>query len=273
MSQREEYPFKKLWETKYQNLYPKVEPVDLDTLSGDDENAVRIVVLSDTHSVHREMVHDIPDGDILVHAGDFTQRGTVSQVRDFLDWFSAFPHPFKILVAGNHDISFDPKAVRMGRFQEEIEHPDLDGVKSFIPENCIYLENERCEVMGLRFYGSPDVRQHGSPGQAFSFERSELKALREAIPDDIDVLITHSPPLGVLDLCHHGDFSGCEDLLVQVNERIKPKLHIFGHIHESYGAVSNGTTTFVNGAICIKTDPKEGKKAIRKPIVFDYVKK
>ncbi len=123
--------------------------------------------------------------------------------------------------------------------------------------------------MGIKFYGSPHQPAYGQ-GWAFNMERNseEIRSKWSAIPDDTDVLITHGPPLGFQDLCSNGDHGGCEDLLKEVVGRIKPKYHVFGHIHEAYGMASNGETTFVNASTCTL----EGYEPINFPIVIDFVR-
>jgi len=191
---------------------------------------MKIIAISDTHGLHKSLT--IPDGDILIHAGDLCNHGTLEEVIDFNDFLGTLPHPHKIVIAGNHDFCFekDRKAC------EEIL------------TNCIYLEDQEVTIDGIRFYGSP--WQPWFYDWAFNLERgSEIRAKWDLIPDGIDVLITHGPPYGIGDLTFRKDHAGCQDLL-EVVERIKPGLHIFGHIHEGYRITSNGKTTFINASSC-----------------------
>jgi len=191
---------------------------------------MKIIAISDTHGLHGSL--NIPDGDLLVHAGDLTRHGTPDNVREFNDFLGALPHPHKIVIAGNHDFCFekDRKAC------EEIL------------TNCIYLQDQKVTIEGVRFYGSP--WQPWFYDWVFNLERGpEIRAKWELIPEDTDLLITHGPPFGIGDLTARGDKAGCQDLLEMV-ERIKPAVHIFGHIHEGYGITSNGKTTFINASIC-----------------------
>ena len=66
---------------------------------------VRFVCLSDTHMQHRKMT--VPSGDVLVHTGDFSNHGSLEEVREFAAWFAAQPHPLKLVVPGNHDMIMD----------------------------------------------------------------------------------------------------------------------------------------------------------------------
>ncbi len=191
---------------------------------------LRIVAIGDTHGMHEQPV--IPDGDILVVAGDLTGRGTLREVFWFDRFLSYLPHKHKIVIAGNHDWCFE-------------ERPD-DARGLII--NGQYLRDEAVTVEGLRFWGSP--WQPKFFDWAFNLPRGP--ALREKwnqIPADTDVLVTHGPPFGRLDVTSAGVHAGCEDLLEAVH-RIQPKLHIFGHIHEGAGVIEEGPTTLVNASIC-----------------------
>ena len=108
----------------------------------------------------------------------------------------------------------------------------------------IYLNDTGIEISGFKFWGSPIQPEFFD----WAFNRERGKDIRQhwdMIPDDIDVLLTHGPAFGILDWCAHGARVGCEDLL-EVIEKIKPKIHAFGHIHESYGMREIGNTVFVN---------------------------
>ena len=156
--------------------------------------------------------------------------------------------------------------------------------------NCIYLEDASVTIEGIKFYGTPwtnsrkNIREEG-----FKIPISDAEKWEEvcsSIPSDTHVLVSHCPPLGIQDLNSHGQMCGSESLLKHVVERIKPRYHIFGHIHEgknfsleestsssnvakclAYGVVTNGTTTFANASACIKTP--SGKVPKNPPIVFD----
>lgn len=198
---------------------------------------VRLVLLSDTHGLHDEI--DVPAGDVLVHAGDFTIAGTFEEVRRFDRFLARQPHRSKVVIAGNHDRSF------------EKEGPQARALIT----SALYLEDEAATVAGIRFYGSP--WQPWFLSWAFNLPRGE--ALREKwakIPDDTDVLITHGPPQGILDRTYSGEAVGCADLLERI-EAVRPALHVFGHIHEGAGILEAGPTTFVNASTCtLAYEPK-----------------
>jgi predicted phosphohydrolase len=193
---------------------------------------VRIVCISDTHNKHGQIV--VPDGDVLIHAGDATMLGTVAEVGAFFNWFGGQPHQHKIFIAGNHDWLFE-------------KDPAL--ARSMVPPGVHYLEDSGLVIKDLNGQGS--VRFWGSPitpefcGWAFNRNQAEIGMHWDLIPKDTDVLITHGPPVGILDSNMFGGRCGCWDLRRSV-WRVSPKLHVFGHIHESFGEWDEGGVKFVN---------------------------
>ncbi|MDX1457403.1 MAG: metallophosphatase domain-containing protein [Marinobacter sp.] len=195
---------------------------------------MKLTIISDTHGMYRQ-IGSIPDGDVLIHAGDSLGRGTLEELEDLNDWFSTLPHRHKILIAGNHDWCFqnDPENARRLVTQAE------------------YLEDSGVIIDGLRFWGSPWTPEFFD--WAFNLPRGEALAQRWAmIPDDTDVLITHGPPLNTLDRVgerYGGGHVGCADLAQRLLE-LRLKAHLFGHIHESYGQEEHRRCLFVNAATC-----------------------
>jgi len=188
----------------------------------------RIVCVSDTHARHH--LTEVPDGDILVHAGDITRCGSLEDVESFDRWLGTLPHPHKIMICGNHDFCFQEQAT---------------AARARIT-NAVYLEDSGCEVAELTFYGSPWQPWFG--GWAFNLPRGEqLAAVWAKIPVGVDVLVTHGPPEGILDRTHRGDRAGCRDLLARVRV-VKPRLHVFGHIHEAAGRLDIDDIIFVNAS-------------------------
>ena len=205
--------------------------------------STRLVLISDTHGLHSSL--HVPAGDILVHAGDLTDRGTFEEVERFNEFLGQLSHPTKIVIAGNHDFCFE-------RDQQ---------ASASLLTNCIYLQDEAVTVEGLKFYGSP--WQPWFFDWAFNLQRgAEIRAKWDQIPDDTDVLITHGPAYGCRDRTAGGEQVGCRDLLDAI-DRIRPRVHIFGHIHEGYGSTSNLNTTFINASIC-----NEHYVISNEPIVF-----
>jgi Icc-related predicted phosphoesterase len=208
---------------------------------------LKIIAISDTHGKHWSIT--IPPGDVLVHAGDITRRGSIDEVNNFNEYLGTLPHAYKIIIAGNHDFCFE-------RNREESESKLT---------NCIYLQDQGVVIEGVKFYGSP--WQPWFYNWAFNLKRgNELKLKWSKIPLDTKVLITHGPPFGHRDMTLRRSSEGCEDLLRAVN-RIKPKVHIFGHIHEDSGLSSNENTVFINASIC-----DSSYTPINPPIVYEYAK-
>lgn len=205
----------------------------------------KIVCLSDTHNYNEQI--PVPDGDILIHAGDATIHGTIDEIVFFNEWFASLPHRYKIFVAGNHDWLFET-------------NPRL--ARSLLGDNIIYLQDSFVEIERLKIYGAP--WQPWFFDWAFNLRRgAEIAEKWKLIPDDTGILITHGPPHGILDRTPSGDLAGCEELLKRV-EAIKPKLHIFGHIHCSYGTIEKFDVKFVNASNC-----DESYNPINPPIIID----
>lgn len=188
-----------------------------------------IVAISDTHAHHEGLA--LPDGDILVHAGDCTRRGALEDLEAFNDWLGRLPHRHKIIIAGNHDFCFE-------RTPDESRR---------LVTNAIYLQDEAIVIEGIKIWGSP--WQPWFFDWAFNLYRGQPIAAKWAlIPNDTQLLITHGPPAGILDRTYSDYNVGCADLLERVLQ-IKPRLHVFGHIHEAAGQREIRETTFVNASI------------------------
>jgi predicted phosphodiesterase len=203
-----------------------------------------ITFISDTHSKHQYCENDLPGGDILIHAGDFMNSGYhKKEVIEFLDWFSSIKgYDKKIFIAGNHD-----------RILENDPTWSLLTIKNYT--NLIYLQDEGFSIYDMEDDSS--VKLYGSPWQpeffnwAFNLPSNgwELEQRWKDIPEDTDILITHGPPFGHLDIPGGQSIRvGCEMLRHRVDE-IKPKIHVFGHIHGSSGYYYNGHTHFINASI------------------------
>lgn len=215
---------------------------------------MRVVCISDTHRYHEKPWEDrkiqIPNGDLLIHAGDGTYEGRIAETQTFLTWLSSLPHPNKVLISGNHDWIFE-------------KAPEL--ARSMMPKGITYLQDDMKEITGLKIYGSPWTPYF--LGWAFNLERGHrIREKWNKIPRGIDILVTHGPPAGILDLTYEGEHAGCEDLK-DIVFRVKPKLHVFGHIHMNGGQIVKmgvPPITFVNAALL-----GEDYKATHQPIVVD----
>ena len=194
---------------------------------------MKIVCISDTHGKHDLLNYDLPEGDMIIHAGDVSNVGRIDEIHQFTEWFGNLPYKYKIFIAGNHDFGF-----------EAIRKSNEVGIA--IPQGVIYLQDEMVEIEGVKIYGSPwQPRFHD---WAFNVDRGAAIAQKwDMIPDDVDVLITHGPPFGILDDTIQGQRVGCEDLYMKVT-KLKPKYHIFGHIHYGYGMRIMEDTTYINAS-------------------------
>ena len=192
-----------------------------------------VVVISDTHGRHKYI--DMPlSGDLIIHAGDSTSMGELSEIETFLQWFGSLEYEMKVLISGNHDFGFE-------RFPNETKKLcDQYGV--------ILLNDSEVIFKGVKIWGSPVQPEFGN----WAFNRARTKETScdfgqksytnrnsfigthwDKIPHDVDILITHGPPFGILDLTYYrGDNAGCE-ILDEKIKKIRPVLHVFGHIHSA----------------------------------------
>ncbi len=203
----------------------------------------KLVAISDTHGMHRKL--HIPKCDLLIHAGDITNIGELSQLDDFNQWVKELNTP-TIAIPGNHDKTLVDQAARD------------------ILTNCNLLLDSFTTFCGLKIYGAPWTPSFGRSYWAFNADRGpEIQGHWAHIPEDTDILITHGPPQGILDrVPGTPNPKGCHDLL-KVVTRIKPRYHFFGHLHDNYGTRKIGSTTFVNATTC-----NEAYKPINLPMVI-----
>ena len=191
---------------------------------------MRLVVISDNHGLHNRIDH-LPDGDVLVHAGDIMNSGYEPEdIWSFNSWLEKQSFKSCVVIGGNHDRYFQnsPEQARA------------------LLTNATYLENSGITIAGVSFWGSPYTPEFLN--WAFMYPRGKAKQYWDQIPYNLDVLITHGPPHGILDqTTPSSEHLGCKELLKAVKEK-KPKVHIFGHIHGGAGTFDNGVTRFVNAA-------------------------
>jgi Icc-related predicted phosphoesterase len=198
---------------------------------------VKIVAISDTHGMYDKI--QVPEGDVLIHAGDITMHGYLHELNAFNAWVGTLSHAHKLVIAGNHDWEFQRRPL----FAQEAM------------TNCTYLQDSAVVIDGVTFYGAP--WQPTFYNWAFNVDRGA------PIREKSDVLITHGPAFGHLDMTPQGLPVGCEELAVAI-ERIKPKAHIFGHIHHAYGIKQVAETIYVNASVC-----NEQYKPVNAPWVFE----
>jgi predicted phosphodiesterase len=243
---------------------------DSATTAEEAVHRVRVVCISDTHGLHGCIpAENIPHGDILIHAGDFTSTGEQEHIASFMEWFGSQPHRYKILVAGNHDVTLHESYYETkgrNRFHgRKLQRYSVEECRNLVTSDpkVIYLEDSG---VSLEFASTSGDGQHvkkflrvwGSPWQpefcdwAFNLNRgAECREKWDLIPEEVDILITHGPPARFGDLCENGLNAGCLDLLHTIQRRVRPQLHVSGHIHEGYGvACDKQGITYVNASTC-----------------------
>mmetsp|Transcript_23521 Transcript_23521/g.32994 ORF Transcript_23521/g.32994 Transcript_23521/m.32994 type:complete len:423 (+) Transcript_23521:129-1397(+) len=210
-------------------------------------SCTRFVLMSDTHGKHRYIA--APKGDVLIHGGDFTKSGEIGTVQDLSAYFGEIGYdPEKILcIAGNHENTFHPEHYE--RVWQRFHREPFDPKETMEAlTNCTYLEDDAFIVRGdLSVYGSPWTPFFFD--WAFNLDRGQpIREVWQKIPLGTDVLVTHGPPLGRGDKSSQGDRVGCYDLLMEIQQRVHPRLHVFGHVHEGHGVTYDGATLFVNAS-------------------------
>ena len=209
---------------------------------------MKIVCISDTHGMEDQL--QMPPGDLLIHAGDITNKGEISQLAKFNDWLRQQDYEKIVVIPGNHDRSI-PKDKRA----------------SEILTHCDFLIDSSTSFRGLKIYGSPWTPWFG--GHYWVYNRKRGPSINDAwvkIPNDTDILVTHGPPYGILDRVSRTiEGQGCKDLLRHVR-RVKPKLHVFGHLHDNHGQkfLHGSNILFVNATSC-----NEAYEPINPPIVVE----
>lgn len=213
---------------------------------------MKIVAISDTHEKHEQVI--VPQGDVLIHAGDFTYRGDFAAVASFANWLKQQTHQHKIVIAGNHELTF--------------QSPSRDIMVNLIREaGAIYLENSGCEIGGLHFYGSPYTPYFFD--WAFNIVRNSdtMIANWDLVPENTNILISHGPPYGILDSVQDRTRGpqGCEVLRKRVEQLPNLKAHIFGHLHRDGGQSKQyNNVIYVNAAIC-----DDRYDASRSPLIIE----
>eukprot|EP01084_Bolivina_argentea_P063619 116119_1 len=213
-------------------------------LSHINESKLRIVTISDCHMKHP--TYNMPPGDILIIAGDFTNWKSSNQnLIEVLKWIKTLDNIYKhkIIICGNHETCINENEYEKTKHLFKTE------------ANAIYLQDSFVELFGLKFWGMPWHPKRGCfyGAESFGISIDKLTNICDNIDDDVDILITHVPPQGVMDKANAGRI-GSYSLLMNIKNRIKPIMHIFGHIHHCNGMkyIKNCDTLFVNTATKIK---------------------
>jgi Icc-related predicted phosphoesterase len=200
---------------------------------------LNITLISDTHNKHDKLTDDLIGGDIIIHTGDISSVGYIHEIENFLRWFSKQSYTHKIFIAGNHDFGFET----------DVRGNDaLDLLNQFT--DVTYLMDSSVQIEGLKIYGSP--WQPRFYDWAFNVDRNsdELNSKWEKIPDDTDILLTHGPAWGYVDkVIGRLDNLGCELLVKHIQNRVRPTMHVCGHIHSGHGHHFDGRTHFFNASV------------------------
>lgn len=207
---------------------------------------VTIVAISDTHNKHKQL--EIPECDILIHAGDFSGTGRFHEVRKFLDWFAKQPAKHRVLIAGNHEESMDSNH---GSY-----NPHVFDLIQMVRDDVYYLENKAIELEGLKIYGTPwtprfyDWGFNGLRDEDLDNGRSVgLRSVYEQIPENTEVLVCHGPPFGILDKTEEMDRPGSKELLDIIDTKLTNlRLGVYGHIHEAHGQLERNGVLHVNAS-------------------------
>lgn len=204
---------------------------------------MKILLISDTHNKHNSMVIPDEEIDIVICSGDFTMMGRLGEVNSFLEWYKQLEIPHKVLIAGNHEVVVPEKQPVL--FEELCNQNGI-----------IYLNDSSVNIEGIKIHGSPVTPTFGY-GWAFNRNRGkDIKKHWDLIEDGIDILVTHGPPHRILDgverFTRNAEYeiehTGCQDLADAI-KRVKPQIHLFGHIHEGYGFVEQDGVKYYNASI------------------------
>jgi predicted phosphodiesterase len=223
---------------------------------------LKLVFISDTHGQHDKII--LPDGDVLVHCGDWTNRGDSLEMERFLDWFSAQPQEHKLFIAGNHELTLDYGVrSRLSALELIKEYTDKDSKLHYLEESSVVID-------GIKFYGSPITKFFCN----WAFNRHPGKDIQHhlnKIDRDVNVLITHGQPYGILDLVQDNSSNagrdlhqGCKDLSNRIKDLKDLKVYAGGHLHHGYGQTLINGVQYVNAASC-----NEAYQPYNAPIVIN----
>lgn len=198
---------------------------------------MKLIFLSDTHNQLHKIVDKVPEGDVLVHCGDFGSSGSMQEYLSFLNTYEQFPHKHKLFTFGNHD-----------GWAERQLNTAKDLAKQ---KNITCLVDEELIIDGVKFYGSPWTPRYGNWWWMKDRMSHALRHISSRIPDDVNVLFTHGPSWGIMDMSiYDKDHCGCEHLMRRIKELKYLKIHAFGHIHQWSGVETHDGIIRVNASIC-----------------------
>lgn len=215
---------------------------------------MKFVAISDTHNKHNQ-IEDLPDGDVLLHAGDFTGLGRSGEMKSFSRWLHRQPFEHKVIISGNHDKMFEEDPERAYGFFEDDVH---------------ILNQSAIEIGGLKIWGEPRTPNFHEDRWVFNVPRKKMfEECWSRVPDDVDILLTHGPPHGCGDKCKdmHSDaliHVGCEKQRDLLSEHECIQYVVCGHVHEGYGHYRYAGKDILNVSICnLRYQP------INQPVTFE----
>ncbi|KAF4602946.1 Metallo-dependent phosphatase-like protein [Pleurotus pulmonarius] len=220
-------------------VHLEYDPAQIPAKPTQDGSWTRFICISDTHS----RTFDVPDGDVLLHSGDLTPTGSVEHFERTMEWLYKLPHAHKIIIAGNHDLPlhsdwYETNHDRWHSNGKQPLEPILDMLKGDKAKQhrIVYIQDERYEFQAngrtWSVYGSPWSPEFFN--WAFNYTSDQAERIISRIPPT-DILLTHGPPYKVFDRVKLGDNVGCPVLANRLPQ-LRPRLHVFGHIHEARGA-------------------------------------
>ncbi|CAD8139224.1 unnamed protein product [Paramecium octaurelia] len=225
---------------------------------------ITFVCISDTHGLLNpssvKPTITLPQGDVLIHCGDFTNCGELDGIKKFKQWLIQQPFKYKILIAGNHDLTLDNI-----KYPKYLKDPQLQAEIKDLQNQCIYLLNSSCVVEGYKIWGSPYSLEFCNWG--FELFPKDAQKFWSQIEEGSDIVVTHGPSYGHGDYVNNAGHVGDKELLNRIKQ-IKAKYHLFGHIHEGYGITEEDGIKFAN---CSLLD--EYYKVTNGPIVFQLPSK
>lgn len=200
---------------------------------------ITVTCISDTHSKFPKVP---PAGELLIHAGDLTNSGTLNSIQQTVDWLKSLQKPWPgssdgyryiVVIAGNHDSFFDERS----RSIHDTKTSKPPRGRKIEWGKILYLQHDSITLTfpgdrKLKIHGAPQIPKCGGKEFAFQYERGQ-DAWSNTIPDDVDILVTHNPPKWHLDIAQNGGLGDEHEL--KECWRVKPTLHVFGHIHSGHG--------------------------------------
>ena len=229
----------------------------------------KLAFISDTHGKHHEI--KIEPCDILFHSGDISNIGAAMEIADFINWFKQQPAKNKVFRAGNHDRGLDwnysqTRKYPADKLLSEQNYFDIQEQIKYLPSDIHYLQDEELEISGIKIYGSPFSPSFYRHNWAFNADRGhEIRNIWRKIPEDVNILLTHSPCKNILDLVYTENV-GCMDLQLRIRQLKNLKIHSSGHIHDNFGVEEKFGVKYINAAVL----DNNYEALTHEPIYIDY---